>query len=219
MVEIDEITEELRVMRRVHDETGLRRDQLEDDPFQQFGIWMQDAIDAGLELPNAMTVATADAAGRPSARVTLLKGFDEHGFVFYTNFESRKGQDLAANPYAALVFYWHDLGRQVRIEGPVERVPEEEAVDYFESRPLGSRIGAWASPQSRPIADRSELESLAHDAEARFNGSEVPKPPHWGGYLVVPERIEFWKGRPNRLHDRFVFERDGDGWKVGRIAP
>lgn len=219
MVEINEITEELRVMRRVHDETGLRRDQLQDDPFQQFGTWMQDAIDAGLELPNAMTVATADAEGRPSARVTLLKGFDADGFVFYTNYQSRKGQDLAVNPHVALVFYWHDLGRQVRVEGRVEPVSEEESVDYFESRPLGSRIGAWASPQSQQIADRSELESLMEQAEERFRSGEVPKPPHWGGYRVIPERIEFWKGRPNRLHDRFVFEPDGDGWKVIRIAP
>lgn len=220
MVDTGEITEQIRELRRVHDELGLERDQLNPDPFEQFGDWLQDAIDAKLELPNAMTVATADERGRPSARVTLLKGFDHRGFVFFTNYESRKARDLTANPYAAFVFYWHALGRQVRVEGPVERVSEEETRDYFQSRPPGSQIGAWASPQSRVIPDRDVLEDAVREYQERFSDGEIPVPPHWGGFRLAPEIFEFWKGRPNRLHDRFVYRPDGEGgWAIERIAP
>ena len=169
-------------------------------------------------MPDAMALATSTADGRPSVRMVLLKLADESGFGFHTNYESRKGEELAANPRAALLFHWQPLGRQVRVEGVVERSSSEESEEYFRTRPVGSRLAAWASPQSRPLADRAELERLYEDARARF-GDEVPLPPHWGGFRLVPDAYEFWQHGDDRLHDRVRYTREGGGWKRERLAP
>ena len=199
---------------------GLSEADLAPDPFAQFQAWFDTALAAGLPEPNAMTLDTATPDGRPSARMVLIKGVDPRGFVFYTNYESRKGRELEANPWAALVFYWPELERQIRIEGRVERVAAEESDAYFASRPLGSRLGAWASPQSQVIPGRDVLEARLRDLEARFASGDVPRPPHWGGYRVVPEAVEFWQGRPSRLHDRLRYTRQADGrWAIERLAP
>jgi len=192
---------------------------LDPDPLRQFGLWFDEARDAGIEAPESMALATSTPDGRPSVRMVLLKRTDAHGFAFHTNYESRKGGELAANPHAALLFYWQPLGRQVRVEGRVERVPAEESQAYFRTRPLGSRLAAWASPQSRPLADRDALERLYADAAARFPGENVPSPPHWGGYRLLPKAYEFWQHAANRLHDRIRYERDGDAWGRERLAP
>ncbi len=191
---------------------------LDPDPLRQFERWFAAASDAGIELPEAMALATATAEGWPSVRMVLLKGADERGFGFFTNIESRKGGELAANPQAALLFYWQPPGRQVRIEGRVERMTAEESETYFRSRPLRSRLAAWASPQSQPLADRAELERLYANAEERY-GEEVPLPPHWGGFRLVPDAYEFWEHGADRLHDRVRYERADDGWSRTRLAP
>lgn len=192
---------------------------LDPDPLRQFEQWFAEARDAGLAAPEAMTLATSTPDGRPSARMVLLKAADERGFGFHTNYESRKGGELAANPRAALLFWWQPLGRQVRVEGDVERVPSGESESYFRTRPLGSRRAAWASPQSRPLARRDELDRLYAEAVARFPGEEVPLPPHWGGLRLVPDAYEFWQHGDDRLHDRVRYERDGAGWRRTRLAP
>jgi pyridoxamine 5'-phosphate oxidase len=192
---------------------------LDRDPLRQFEHWFAEAREAGLAAPEAMTLATATADGRPSARMVLLKAADERGFGFHTNYESRKGTELAANPHAALLFWWQPLGRQVRVEGLVARVPAPESEAYFRTRPLASRIAAWASPQSRPLAGRAELDRLYAEAGARFPSENVPLPPHWGGLRLVPEAYEFWQHGDDRLHDRVRYERDGDGWRRERLAP
>lgn len=189
------------------------------DPFAWFARWMAEAEAAEPNDPNAMTLATATADGRPSARMVLLKGCDPRGFVFYTNTESRKAGELAANAHAALLFHWKSLRRQVRVEGAIEPATAAEADAYFASRARISRLGAWASDQSRPLPDRAELERRLAEQEARFPGDVVPRPPHWSGFRVIPEHFEFWQDMPYRLHDRTVFARAGDGWTVGKLFP
>jgi pyridoxamine 5'-phosphate oxidase len=197
------------------DETTIDR-----DPIRQFQTWLQDAVDAGLPLPEAMTMASVDAEGQPHARVLLLKQVDEDGFVFYTNYRSAKAEELAVNPKVALVFYWPQLERQVRIEGAVEKTNQQESRDYFKTRPRESQIGAWASPQSAVIPSRSSLEERTVELEELYRGRDVDCPDHWGGYRLWPVRIEFWKGQPGRLHDRILFERTSDqSWSTKRLAP
>ncbi|MEV6487369.1 pyridoxamine 5'-phosphate oxidase [Actinoplanes sp. NPDC051633] len=207
-------------MRRDYTERGalLESDLAADWP-AQFAAWFADATGYGLTEPNAMVVATADTEGRPSARTVLLKGYDERGFVFYTNYESRKGGEALANPYASLVFPWFPMQRQVIVAGPVEKVGRAETEAYFASRPRGSQLGAWASPQSRVLPSRRAVEDGYAAAERRFEGVDVPAPPHWGGLRVRPDTVEFWQGRTSRLHDRLRFRRDTDGWVVERLAP
>jgi pyridoxamine 5'-phosphate oxidase len=192
---------------------------LDPDPLRQFEAWFDEARDTDVEVPEAMALATATPAGRPSARMVLLKAADERGFTFHTNYESRKGGELAANPQAALLFHWRPLGRQVRVEGRVERVSPDESEAYFRTRPLGSRLAAWASPQSRPLSSRAELERLYEEASARFPGEDVPLPPNWGGFRLVPDAYEFWQHAENRLHDRVRYERDDANWGRVRLAP
>ena len=230
-------------LRREYNLAGMRRTDLDADPIAQFKKWFDQATGArasgrvrkffvnlyksllmvaGAEPMdvNAMTLATVDKTGRPSARIVLLKGVDERGFIFYTNYESRKGQELAENPQAALVFYWSDLERQVCIAGQVAKLPPAESEAYFNSRPRGSRIAAWASKQSAVVPDRQALEEKWQQFESQYPGQDVPKPPHWGGYVLTPARIEFWQGRPNRLHDRFRYTRQPDNsWRIERLSP
>lgn len=207
-------------LRREYSRAGLTEAGSHADPIEQFCRWFDEALDADLHEPNAMTLATATPGGRPSARVVLLKGFDERGFVFYTNYEGRKAREIEANPNCALVFYWGELERQVRVEGRVGRIPERESDAYFASRPRGSRIGAWASEQSRPAQSRDVLEERLRALEAEYDGREIPRPPFWGGYRVEPEVVEFWQGRENRLHDRLVYRRSGGGvWERERLQP
>ncbi len=196
----------------------LDESAVDSDPMRQFNAWMEEALRAQVSEPTAMTLATVDARGRPSARIVLLKGADPRGFVFFTNYASRKGRELAARPAAALTFFWHELERQVRIEGAVEKVTAAESEAYFASRPLGSRIGAWASPQSERIESRAWLEARWARLADEY-GEKPPCPPHWGGYRLLPDFLEFWQGRQSRLHDRIAYTRGAGGWKVARLAP
>lgn len=208
-------------MRRDYTRDGLSEEQAPADPFALFHQWFAEAVKTE-QLPvepNAMTLATVDAAGRPHCRVLLLKGLDERGFTFFTNYDSAKGEHLAARPFAAMTFFWPSLERQVRIEGQVERVSSAESDAYFQVRPLGSRIGAWASPQSRVISDRQQLESLLAETERRFMETAPHCPEHWGGYRLLPERIEFWQGRASRLHDRLNYRLEQGDWQRERLAP
>ncbi len=193
--------------------------ELDPDPFRQFGRWYAEAEESGIAQPDVIALATAGTDGAPSVRMVLLKGHDARGFVFVTNHESRKGVELAANPRAAIAVYWQPPRRQVRAEGTVERIPDEETAAYFATRPRGSQIAAWASPQSHAVASRAELDALYESTAARFHGEEVPAPPFWGGYRLAPSVIEFWQGRENRLHDRVRYDRSGAGWARIRLAP
>ena len=209
---------DLAQMRKSYEQAELDVTQVASNPVDQFHKWFDEAVKVKAAEPNAMTLATVGANGRPSTRVLLLKGADAEGLVWFTNYESRKGQDLSANPWAAMQFYWPELERVVRIEGRVERVSDAESDAYYASRPLGSRIGAWASPQSRPLSSREVLESAWAQRQAEL-GDNPQRPSHWGGYRLVPDHWEFWQGRPSRLHDRVVFDLVGGGWQVGRLAP
>jgi len=198
---------------------ALSQRDLDPDPIAQFRIWLEEARAAGIVFPETMALATADAGGRPSVRHVLLRGLDERGFVFYTNYESRKGRELAGNPRAALAFYWRELERQVCVTGTVERTTREESEAYFRTRPREAGLGAWASRQSEVAASREELDERYRQMEERYPGEDVPRPPHWGGFRLFPDTIEFWKGREHRLHDRLRFSRRDDGWLRERLWP
>jgi pyridoxamine 5'-phosphate oxidase len=207
-------------LRREVPESQLEESDVAPNPIDQFGAWMQEAIDAGLTFPNSMALATASAEGVPSARMVLLKGIDERGFVFFTNYESRKGRELAENPRAAAVFHWQQLGRQVRVEGEVAALPSEESEAYFRTRPRGSRLAAWASRQSEVVTSRRDLEERFAELSISYHEQDIPLPPFWGGYLLKPHMIELWQGRRDRLHDRVRYRKDREGsWIVERLAP
>ena len=206
-------------LRKEYTSAGLDKADVDPDPIVQFHEWFEKVIDADLHEPNAMILATATADGKPSARTVLLKDYDERGFVFYTNYEGRKAKEIEANPACALLFYWGELERQVRIEGRASRLSSKESDAYFANRPQGSRLGAWASEQSRPVEDRSILEGRVRALEAEYEGREIPRPPFWGGYRVEPDTIEFWQGRESRLHDRLIYYSTGGSWKIERLQP
>ena len=210
---------DLAGLRTEYKRASLDEREVESDPFAQFRHWFSEAQGAQVPEPNAMSLCTVDDQGRPSARIVLLKEADARGFVFYTNHMSRKGRELEARPAAALLFFWPELERQVRIEGAVEIVDDAAADAYWRVRPRLSRIGAWASPQSEALPDRAALEARFADADRRFPGEDVPRPAHWGGFRLVPASFEFWQGRPSRLHDRIVYSQDHSGWRIRRLAP
>jgi pyridoxamine 5'-phosphate oxidase len=212
---------QLADLRKTYAQRTLTEADVQPDAMRQFRTWLDEAIAAHLDEPTAVTLATVGANGQPTTRVVLLKGLpDDAGFLFYTNYESRKGQELAAHPLAALNFFWPGLERQVRVEGRVEKAPQTLSEEYFQSRPRASQVGAWASPQSQVIASREVLEAREREMEERFaNENPLPLPPHWGGFILRPQRLEFWQGRPSRLHDRIVYERVGEEWQRSRLAP
>lgn len=207
-------------IRRDYQLKSLSEQDVLADPIQQFTIWWQEALTAEIDEVNAMTLSSTKADGRPSARIVLLKGYDEKGFVFFTNYDSNKGHELMTNPFASLLFFWKELERQVRVDGKCEKISSEESDAYFYSRPLGSRLGAWASPQSQVIPNRDVLEKQAEQLTLKYNDGIVPRPPHWGGFRVVPDSIELWQGRSNRLHDRILYTKNkSSNWGIARLAP
>ncbi len=212
---------QLADLRKTYAQRTLSEADVLPDAVRQFRVWLDEALAARLDEPTALTLSTVAANGQPSARVVLLKGLpDDAGFLFYTNYDSRKGRELAGQPLAALSFFWPGLERQVRVEGRVERAPGALSTEYFQSRPRGSQLGAWASPQSQPIGSREELEAREKAVEAQFAGQDpLPRPPHWGGYILRPHRVEFWQGRPSRLHDRLEYNLVNGAWAIGRLAP
>jgi pyridoxamine 5'-phosphate oxidase len=211
--------ETIQNLRQDYKSAELSEQDVVKNPIAQFEKWFADAIDAQIYEPNVMTLATADKSGRPNARIVLLKGFDEQGFSFYTNYLSQKGKEIKKNPFACLVFFWAELERQVRIEGKIEKLDKETSEQYFHSRPAGSQIGAIASPQSQVIDGRESLEAKVQELTQQYDGKQIPKPAHWGGYIVKPTSIEFWQGRPSRLHDRIKFTLVNGSWKIERLAP
>ena len=211
--------EKLAAMREDYRQGGLSEADVAADPITQFRRWFDAAVEGGVYEPNGMTLATVGEDGQPSARIVLLKGLDEHGLAFYTNKESRKGHQLAANAKAALTFWWGPLERQVRFEGIIGHVDDDEADAYYASRPFGSRIGAWASPQSQVVASRDVLDQRERALSEQYADGNPPRPPHWGGYRLAPERVEFWQGRSSRLHDRLCYHLAGDEWLIERLAP
>jgi pyridoxamine 5'-phosphate oxidase len=216
---MENLSQQIANMRREYISQPFNKDQVDRDPINQFKKWFDEAVRSEQPDPEAMTLSTATMDGRVTARIVLLKGCDERGFVFFTNYESRKSRELMSNPRAALTFYWHALHRQIRIEGGVRKVDPDESEAYFQTRPRGSQIGAWASPQSEEIVDRAFLEQKVSEIEARFNEHPLDCPPFWGGFRVTPERIEFWQGRENRLHDRILYTLQDDVWRISRLAP
>lgn len=216
-----ELNINIKNLRLDYRSSSLLEENVSKNPLEQFAIWFDEAVKAEILEPNAMTLATASKNALPSARIVLLKGFDQEGFTFFTNFNSHKGIELTENPFAALVFFWGDLERQIRIEGVVERISDEESKSYFHSRPKGSQLGAWASPQSKAIPHREFLDEKILEMEHKYASDEViPKPEHWGGYKVIPNQIEFWQGRSNRLHDRILYTQQKDeSWIIERLAP
>lgn len=215
-----ELTKEnIQNLRQDYSAAELAEADVDKSPVVQFGKWFKDALDAQLHEPNVMTLATANLTGKPTARILLLKGFDEDGFVFFTNYASKKGEQLAENPQASMVFFWPELQRQVRIDGVVSKVSAEESTAYFHSRPTGSQIGAMASPQSTVIPNREVLEERVEELKATYAEKEIPRPEHWGGYLLKPDHIEFWQGRPSRLHDRITYTSVNGIWTINRLAP
>jgi pyridoxamine 5'-phosphate oxidase len=210
---------DLAALRQSYFQNELLEENVLENPIKQFDKWFKEALDVQILEPNAMTISTV-SDGKPHARIVLLKGYDENGFTFYTNYNSNKGKEVTETPFVSLTFFWGDLERQVRIEGSIKKVSEVESDDYYHSRPRGSQIGAWVSNQSLVIAGRAVIEQRLVELENEFKGEEIiPRPTHWGGYCVNPERIEFWQGRPNRLHDRILFTKFGDDWKIERLSP
>jgi pyridoxamine 5'-phosphate oxidase len=216
---MENMSQKIAELRREYYSAPFDEDSADDDPIAQFKKWFDESVRVEQPDPEAMTLSTVSLDGEVSARIVLLRGLDERGFVFFTNYESRKSRELIANPRAALTFYWSSLNRQIRIEGVVERVSRQESEEYFKSRPHGSQLGAWASPQSEEIAGRTTLDRLFTEAEQRFKGQSIPCPPFWGGFRLNPVRIEFWQGRENRLHDRILYAMGNEGWLISRLAP
>jgi pyridoxamine 5'-phosphate oxidase len=216
---MSQVTETIRTLRYELTFKELDIKQMKRNPYLQFELWMNDALQAGVIEPNAMTLATADKKGFPDARIVLLRGITKNGFSFFTNYKSKKGQDLAANNKACLNFFWSELSRQVRIPGTIKKLSRKESEAYFNTRPRESQLGAWSSSQSEPIVSREILEKQYAVFEKKFDGKKIPCPPHWGGYILNPVRIEFWQGRSNRMHDRIVYLKQGSRWKMERISP
>jgi pyridoxamine 5'-phosphate oxidase len=216
---MSQVTDTIRNLRYELSFKELDKKQMKRNPYQQFEIWMNEALQSGVIEPNAMTLATANKKGIPDARVVLLREINKNGFSFFTNYESKKGKDLAANNKACLNFFWSELSRQIRINGTIKKVPRKESEEYFNTRPRESQLGAWASSQSEKLVSREILEKQYAILEKKFDGKKVPCPPHWGGYILTPVRIEFWQGRANRMHDRIIYLKQGSRWKMERLSP